>query len=141
MPNNLTVRETVLLFFECVARADIDGLAALLHEDLVWWTSGAELFAFSGSRSKPETVEIFRGITANFPDGLVLKIKNEILDGDRIAFEAEGTAVTANGLTYNNIYHIQMRLQDGRIISVREHMDTLYANAVLIENRDVPPAY
>lgn len=137
-----TLRETVDAFFDCVARADIDGLAVLLHEDLDWLTMGGELFAFSGRRDKAEVVEAFRGITSLFPEtGLVLRIMNVIQEGDRIAFEAEGHAALANGLIYNNVYHIQVWFRDGLISVVREHMDTLYAKTVLIDGKAVPPAY
>lgn len=138
----MSVRETVQAFFESVARADMDALAAFLHEDLDWWTAGGELFAFSGRRNKREVLEAFKGITALFPEsGLALTPKNMIQEGDRIAFEAEGKAVLANGLRYDNVYHVQMWLKDGLIATVREHMDTLYAKTVLMDGVAASRAY
>jgi len=44
-------------------------------------------------------------------------------------------AVTKDGRTYDNLYHLQLTFKDGQIIAVREYHDTLYAKIVLIDGQ------
>lgn len=141
MTANRSPKEVAEAFFDYMGRGDVDGIAGLLHDDLVWTTFGGELFAMSGVRSKPEIVSSLKEISSHFPKGLHIKIMNVIQEGDRVAFEGLGEAVTAGGLTYNNVYHMQFWLKDGQIVGAREHMDTLYSQTVLVNGQEAPPAY
>jgi uncharacterized protein len=63
-------------------------------------------------------------ITRQFPDGLVLELKEITAEGDRVAARAESHGVMDNGVPYNNIYFFQFRIADDKIIQAWEHSDT-----------------
>ena len=54
-----------------------------------------------------------------------------VADGDRVVVLARGHAQTVEGRTYANDYCFVFRMQDGKIVEVREYMDTILADAAL----------
>ena len=109
----------------------------LLAEDLSWTIMGKE----SGSDLKgPQTKAQFiadlegagntKGLSNSsekiFPKGLRIKIHGVIAEGDKVALEAESFADARNGKKYNNVYHFLFELRDGKIVTVREYMDTAH---------------
>ena len=54
-----------------------------------------------------------------------------LADGDHVVVLAKGDAETVEGLPYDNDYAFVFRLADGKIVEVREYMDTILADAAL----------
>ena len=67
----------------------------------------------------------FIGTDALRDKGLVLA------DGDHVVVLARGHADTVDGKVYANDYCFVFKLAGGRIVEVREYMDTKLADAVL----------
>jgi hypothetical protein len=63
-------------------------------------------------------------ITKQFPDGLVLELKQVTAEGDYVAARAESHGVMDNGVAYNNIYFFQFRIVGDKIVQAWEHGDT-----------------
>lgn len=59
-----------------------------------------------------------------------ITVTNAIAEGDQVFVEAEGESRTKDGLDYNNLYGIVLRLKDGKITEVREYMDTELVKAI-----------
>ena len=51
-------------------------------------------------------------------------------DGDWIMMEGTGEGTFANGAQYDNRYVIVYEVVDGRVRTVREHMDTQHATRI-----------
>ena len=51
-------------------------------------------------------------------------------DGERAVVLSRGTARTKAGKDYNNTYAQVFTVRDGKIVSVREYMDTALVDAV-----------
>ena len=51
-------------------------------------------------------------------------------DGDWIMMEGTGEGAVANGAQYDNRYVIVYEVVDGRVRTVREHMDTQHATRI-----------
>ena len=54
-----------------------------------------------------------------------------LADGDHVVVLARGDTMTTEGQRYNNDYCFVFRLEAGKIVSVREYLDTKLADAVL----------
>jgi uncharacterized protein len=113
---------------------DLEGIAKLLDDGLVWWSAGGEYFPLSGERTKNEVMEIFGQFSENFPGGLQLKPVVMVAEGDRVTAEVVGYGVALNGRTYENYYHFSFRLQGGKVVEAKEYLDTLYAKVVLLDS-------
>jgi len=53
-----------------------------------------------------------------------LTIKGVTAEGERVAIEAEGRAVSKTGKPYNNRYHFLFVVRDGVIVEGREYLDS-----------------
>jgi uncharacterized protein len=54
-----------------------------------------------------------------------------IADGDYVVVEAKGDMVTKDGVRYDNDYCLIYRLADGKIVEIREYLDSTLCERVL----------
>ncbi len=54
-----------------------------------------------------------------------------IADGDYVVVEAKGDMVTKEGVRYDNDYCLIYRLEDGKIVEIREYQDSALCERVL----------
>jgi uncharacterized protein len=59
-----------------------------------------------------------------------ITVTNAIAEGDQVFVEAQGESRTKDGLDYNNLYGIVLKLKDGKIAEIREYMDTELTKAI-----------
>lgn len=122
-------RQVVRRYFDAVNAGDMDTIAALLDDDASFWVppSLPDGVTFRG---KAMVLKLFTESVALYdPDGgLSVTIHSLTADEDRVAAELviRGRAA-ADGAPYENWYHFLMRIRDGRIVEIREHLDSLYA--------------
>jgi len=50
-----------------------------------------------------------------------------IAEGNEVAVEAESFATMTNGRVYANRYHFLFEVADGKILRIKEYMDTMHA--------------
>jgi uncharacterized protein len=70
----------------------------------------------------------------DFPNGLRFTITGTTAEGERVAIEAESYGMTRSGKLYNNLYHLLVLLENGKIKAVREYLDSGHATEVLGRN-------
>jgi ketosteroid isomerase-like protein len=98
----------------------------LLAPDASWWVSGdAAKVRVSGLKDRARIERMLSNLRKSFPDGMQGSIDAVTAEGERVAIEARATARTPDGLVYSNRYHFLVRVQVGRVVEVREYMDTL----------------
>lgn len=122
-------KDVVRRYFEAVNGGDLATITALLDDDVTFWVppslpDGVEF------RGKAMVLRLFTESVGLYDAsaGLAVTIHSLTADEDRVAAELQirGKAA-AGGADYENWYHFLFRVRDGRITSVREHMDSLYA--------------
>lgn len=123
-------------FFAKVSAGELSAAYAMIHDDVAWWSAGGENLAFSGTLSKSVFVDSMNGMDQIFAERPTLTPRSMVAEGDRVAVELAGHAVTKDGRDYDNLYHIQLTFKDDRIIAAREYHDTLYAKIVLIDGKE-----
>lgn len=122
------------LLAEAFARletGDPSAFLPLFAEDISWKVMGSSAWSKEVSGLARVEAELmgplfarFTGPYRNFAD-LVLA------DGDHVVVEARGDAETVDGKHYANSYCFVFRMAEGRIVEVREYMDTRLADEVL----------
>ena len=112
-------------FFERYDANDIAGALDLLADDATWWIAGkpGELPA-AGVHDKEQISRVFHRMEGRLKNGLRMKVKSAIAEGDRVALEIESHGELQNGRVYNNEYHTIVTVRDGKIRQVREYLDT-----------------
>jgi uncharacterized protein len=116
-------------FFEALSNGSNKYLDFYTDESIIW-TAGNN--AIGGTRTKKEVVSFAQNILSAFPTGITFNIKGMTAEEERVAVEINGEAIHASGETYNNQYHFLLRIKDGKILELKEYMDTQLAAKILL---------
>jgi ketosteroid isomerase-like protein len=74
--------------------------------------------------SRQETIDIFSHTFRSFAT-FAIRVLSITAEDDRVAVEAEGNALHANGRRYDNHYCYIFQIRDAKIFIFREYQDTL----------------
>ncbi len=126
-------KATVARFFATFSAGDVPGLLAMMDDESSWWVSGS-VDGFSGEHGKQAFGKLLAGVKDVYRDG-ALRITPHamIAEGNFVAVEAEGWAELTNGRIYNSRYHFAVELREGKILRVREYMDSLHARQIFFD--------
>jgi ketosteroid isomerase-like protein len=119
----------VLKFMEAMGTNDPKSAAECITPDAVAVAKGFGKFA--GSRGADVMIGMIEAFAQMVPTGLRFTISRVIVDGDNVAVEADGNAVTSQGKPYCNQYCFVFTLRDGKISHVNEYFCHVHANEVL----------
>jgi len=118
-------------FFTRFDANDIDGALATMSDDATWWLAGKpEQIPGVGRLTKEQIARVFRRMASQLEDGLRMRVKSLIAEGDSVALEVESHGRLKNGRVYANEYHTLMRIRDGKIHEVREYYDSQHVFSV-----------
>ena len=96
----------------------------LLHPDATYWVIGKpHLFAYAGEQPRAQ-ICAFMASPSIFIGGAKPTIHTVTAEDDRVAVELEVTGTMADGRVYTNVYHYLMWFKDGKILRVKEYLDT-----------------
>lgn len=123
-------RAVVQRWIDCTARGDVDAALALFDENAVWTNIGTT--RFSGEFAGLETItrSLIGPLFAELESGIASEVEALLADGDRAVLLSRGMARTRGGRDYNNTYAQVFTVRDGRIVAVREYMDTALVDSV-----------
>jgi ketosteroid isomerase-like protein len=116
-------------FFQALSGSDAAAVLDAYAEDGTVQITGNTLI--SGVLDRAEIMNRTNRVLEAFPGGISFTIKTMTAEGDRVAIEAETSAVHASGKIFDNKYHFLMRLRDGKIVKLTEYMDTELVTEVL----------
>jgi uncharacterized protein len=110
---------------------DGDTILELFAPDATWQLDG-ELPISGIWRGRDAILNDFLGTAMSYyePGSVDIEITSMTAEGDRVALEWTSRARTTGGERYENHCIGVFTVRDGRITSVREYMDTLYAHRV-----------
>jgi ketosteroid isomerase-like protein len=125
--NEAIVRE----YFAALEASDVDRFASLFAPDVrVYFAGGTggenRLFWHLHGLITSLRVDLEKLYDAAY--GIHPEILCMVSEGDKVAAEVRIKGRTATGgLPYNNLYALFFWIRDGKIVEVREHLDTAYA--------------
>jgi len=122
-------KEVALRFMHAMGTNDPETAATCIAPDAVAIAKGYGKFA--GARKADVMIGMIEEFKKMMPTGLNFTIHSTIAEGDRVAIEAEGDAVTSLGTPYRNQYCFVFTLADGKIKQVNEYFCNVHANEVL----------
>ena len=93
--------------------------------NVVWWVTGA-----GEIQDKLEAIaEMFERTLENGL-GFKMTVLGMISQDNKVAAEVQGCGKLTDGATYNNFYHFLFEIRDGKIVRVREYLDTRHVDQV-----------
>ena len=122
-------KKTAIKFFEALSSGS-QAYLDFYNDESIIWTAGEN--AIGGTRTKKEIVDFAQGILSAFPNGIKFNITGITAENERVAVEVSGEAVHASGKPYNNKYHFLLTIKNGKILELKEYMDTQMAAKILL---------
>jgi ketosteroid isomerase-like protein len=126
-------KQAARAFFAAMSASHADAVLDCYAEDGKVIISGNTLI--SGILDRTEILNRTNRVLEAFPQGITFTVKTLTAEGDRVAIEAESSAIHVSGKPFNNKYHFLMRLRDGKIVTLTEYMDTELVTEVLCGGR------
>lgn len=124
--NKVMMRE----LFEAILRGDRAPYLDALHDDLVMHVMGSSTWSQT-MRGKAKVLDVYFGYVSSRLSARHPTRPSRILaDGDWVVVEAKGDMTTVDGRPYRNDYCLHYRIASGKIVEMKEYMDT-----VLCEDR------
>lgn len=122
-------KRIVATFCACFERAAVGDVLEMMSDDATWWVNGKpHLSPAAGIKSKLEMARIWRDLYAALAGGLRMDVVDMTAEGDRVAAQVRSHAVTLQGKTYENDYHMLFRLRGRKVVEVmKEYADPMHA--------------
>lgn len=127
-------KSLVKQFWVAFSESRFDDALALLSDDATWWVAGNT--DLSGTYSKSEFGQLVAGVGESAEAGIEVKPTLLTAEDDRVSMEATSYGMMKNGKLYQNIYHFMHIVRDGKILAVREYLDTEHVTEVFGEGHD-----
>ncbi|NQZ98609.1 MAG: nuclear transport factor 2 family protein [Myxococcales bacterium] len=121
----------VRVYFDKMTSGAVD-LPDLLADDVTWWVPPSS--KLGGTHEGKAAVLELMGSGVDLYDAdtpLDVEIEQMVAEDDWVTVQTTITGKTARGEDYRNHYHFAFQLRDGKIVLVKEYVDTLYAEQKL----------
>ena len=117
--------------FDGLSRADPRAFLDAMADDFTWIIEGQSKFSRRYEGKAAVQDELVPALFANFATDYRNFADEIIAEGDRVVVLARGEVKTVRGEDYNNSYCFVIRMRGGRMVELREYMDTALAERVL----------
>jgi hypothetical protein len=126
-PRNAS-EQAVLDFFETLSTGDLDALVGRLHEDASWEPMVRDIPGAGLYEGRDKIInEFLAPIRGAFRAGdPKTEVDAFVSVGEHVMCETHATGQRADGKPYANRYAWAFEVRDGRILRIREYMDSLY---------------
>jgi len=122
-------KAVVKRFFDAMNAGDVQLIVDSYAEDGCLQTMGNTMI--SGTFTKDQIAGSAGGIYDVFPEGIRFTILDMVAEGDKVAVEATSEGKHVSGQTYTNQYHFLFELRDGKLVRLKEYLDTERVTEVL----------
>jgi len=116
--------------YDAISAGNPQGFLDSLSDDVRWTFFGDHRFAKTFVGKQDIATNLLEPLGGALVDGLRLTLDNFIAEGDQVVVEALGDSQVTGGGTYNNIYCYVVTVRDGKIIDMREYLDTALVSRV-----------
>jgi ketosteroid isomerase-like protein len=117
--------------FDGLARADATAFLDAMADDFTWIIEGQSKWSLRFEGKAAVQRDLIPPLFANFVTDYRNFADEIIAEGDRVVVLARGEVKTVRGEDYNNSYCFVIRMKDGKMVELREYMDTALAEARL----------
>ena len=136
MSNATHNKAIVEKFFTALNNGDVASVVTTYADDGCVQTMGNTLI--SGVFGKEHIAHSAGSVFEVFPQGLRFDIQAMTAEGDRVAVEATSEGEHISGQTYTNEYHFLFEFRDGKLLRLKEYMDTEMVTDVLCGGQRPP---
>lgn len=124
-------KRIVTEYFEAVGGGDFEKVVGLFSDDIRWWVPPSSPLAGTYEGKEAVLGMFGKGTDLYAPEPMKIDVVGLVGEDDKVAAEIVIDAKTAKGEDYHNHYHFLFEIRGGQIVSVKEYVDTLYAQRTL----------
>jgi uncharacterized protein len=117
--------------FAAVAAGDRSMFLNSLADDVTMRVTGKNSWSRTFEGKAALVRDLYGYLNRLLADGRRTVAHRFIADGDHVVVEASGEMTTRAGVRYDNEYCLVYRLEHGRIVEIREYLDSALCEAVL----------
>jgi len=128
---------TVLAFFGALGTGDLMGARALMAPDMTWTVMGRGVPGAGEHRGPDAIFAVIAPIRALFePGSPIITLRRMTSNETTVVMETHGGGRFADGRPYDNNYVMSLDITDGKVVALREYMDTYYVNQLGLPGGD-----
>jgi len=127
-------KQVITDYFASLAKGDYPAAIEKFADDITWWVPPSSPLAGT-YEGKDAVLGLFASGTGLYDQTVPLapSVEGLVAEGDKVAAELVITGRTAKGKDYRNHYHFLFTIRGGKIVAVKEYVDTLYSQRTLFE--------
>ncbi len=114
----------VAAIYQAMAEGDGRPFVDAMAEDFTWIIEGTNSWSRSWRGRDTVRRELLRPLFDQFATPYRARAERIIAEDDSVVVLAKGEVMTKAGKPYNNSYCFVIRLADGKMIELREYLDT-----------------
>jgi ketosteroid isomerase-like protein len=115
----MTNKETARKVLELISSYEFESALELLSPEAVWSEFGRV------HDTKEQLLPDLQFLKSRLnSDGITMRVKDVIAEGDRVALTAEENAVTVEGKIYSNAFTFWFTIKDGLVTAVNQYHDS-----------------
>ena len=117
-------KKLVIDVMAALAEGDDRPFLEAMHDDMKWMWMGSGDFSKIFDGKEAVINELWKSVKTDIAQPFKVKAKTIIAEGEYVVVEGMGSNTTQGGKEYNNRYCWIMKVVEGKIIELREYMDT-----------------
>lgn len=117
--------------FEKLSRGDGSMFIEHLADDVVQTVTGKHSWSKVHKGKEALIRDVYGYLRTLVKDTGKTQPLNIIAGGDWVVVEARGDMITKEGVPYQNDYCLIYRLEGGKIVEIKEYMDSVYCEQIL----------
>jgi uncharacterized protein len=126
-------KRTMQTIFTELERGNGAPFIEAMRDDFAWTISGQGPWGCTWQGKTAVLRELFAPLFAQFAGTYCNRARSFVAEGDTVVVECKGNVAMRSGARYDNDYcYICRFAADGKLIAVREYMDTALAERVLV---------
>jgi len=110
--------------FAELSKGNGDAFLGALADDVRFTIIGTSKYSGTFNGKQEVITKLLAPLAAQVEGGMTITPYNLIADGDFVAMQAHGKALSKNGTRYDNTYCHVFRIANGKVQEVTEYLDT-----------------
>ncbi len=110
--------------FAELSKGNGDAFLGALADDVRFTIIGTSKYSGTFNGKQEVITKLLAPLAAQVEGGMTITPYNLIADGDFVAMQAHGKALSKNGTRYDNSYCHVFRIANGKVQEVTEYLDT-----------------
>lgn len=124
-------RQLVATAMSALADGDGGPFVALMADDFDWILEGSTAWSGTYRGKSAVRAQLLGPLFAQFAGRYRNRAERILCDGDHVVVLCRGDVETRSGKRYDNNYCYVIRMRDGKMIELREYLDTALVEAAL----------